>query len=132
MVNFVVKPGLYDSLPQFLLARVRGLRDSPEFALVSQYGHLPSVVCGVLGQLLARLQAQEVAGTLDAEGQQQLASAYSMVEEMARSTDPEVQNAVYVEVLEVLADASPLWRFIKANLGPSTVGLLERWPIDGS
>jgi hypothetical protein len=129
MVDFVLKPKFYDRLPAYLLDSVVGFRDSPEFATVAEFQDLPGVICGALGQFLARLQVEAETGNLDVAGREELESAYRAIDAMAGSEDPEVQNAVQVEIFETLSDGSTLWETIQANLLPTSKALLERWPV---
>lgn len=128
MVDFVLKPKLYDRLPAYLLDFVVGFGDSPEFETVAEFRDLPGVICGALGRFLARLQRDGEAGVLDPAGREQLESAYRAVEAMASSEDPEVQNSLQVEIFEILSDGSSLWESIRANLLPASKALLDRWP----
>ncbi len=129
MIDFVLKPRFYDRLPAYLLDSVVGFGDSPEFETVAEFRDLPGVICGALGRYLSRLQREAEAGVLDPAGREQLESSYRGVETMASSEDPEVQNAVQVEIFEILSDGSALWETIRANLLPASKALLERWPI---
>lgn len=123
MSDFILKPSLYDHLPEFLQTSVLGFLDSPEFRTISEFRDLPGVVCGALGQYLARLQRE--AESLDSEGKRRLASIYKAIEAMSASEDPEVQNAVQVEIFEILNDDSNLWEKIRSSLLPASRALSD-------
>jgi hypothetical protein len=125
MADFILKPRFYDRLPEYLLGAVPGFGDSPEMAAIAGLQDLPGVVSGALGGFLARLQRESGEGRGGEVEARQLASAYQAIEEMARSEDPEVPNALQVEIFEILNDGSTLWETIKGNLLPASRELLE-------
>src|SRR6187200_2995399 len=106
VTDFEIYPREYDRLPEFLVRRVPGFEQSPEYLLVADNFDLPGVIVGALTPFVVRLEKASQSGTLDAAGAASLAGVYQAIEEMAASDDPEVENAVVVEVFEHL-DADP-------------------------
>lgn len=113
----------YEELPGLLLAEIPGFEASPEFALVGHASDLPGIVVAAMGRYLARLEQQ---GTKESEMDAPDA-IYDLLERMAASRDPEVQNVVQVEMFENLDPSRSVTQRIVGNLGPSARALYSDW-----
>lgn len=114
-------PDHYGDLPRLLLAEVPGFEQSPEFGLIAEHSDLPGVVVAAVGRYLVGLEQ---------EGRQAASAAdaiYQVLERMATSEDPEIQNALVVEVFENLDRSRSITRRIIKNLGPSSQALYADW-----
>lgn len=125
MPNFELVPGEYADLPDFLIRSVPGFGTSPEFALVADCFDLPGVIVGALRSFLERLDTASRADDFDASSAASLEAVYRVIEAMASSGDPEVQNAVVVEIFEHLQEDQS----IRENLHPLSRALYERWIV---
>jgi hypothetical protein len=116
-------PGDYNDLPRLLLADVPGFEQSPEFGLIAEHSDLPGVVVAAVGRYLVRLEQE---GRRAAEPSAADA-VYQVFERMATSEDPEIQNALVVEVFENLDGSRSITRRIVKRLGPSSQALYADW-----
>jgi hypothetical protein len=113
----------YEELPALLLAEIPGFEASPEFGLVAYASDLPGIVVAAMGRYLARLEQKGAEESeIDAPD-----AIYQLLERMAASRDPEVQNAVQVEVFENLDPSRSVTRRIVEKLGPSARTLYADW-----
>ena len=118
----------YRSIPQLLMREVRGFAESPEYRSLENHGlELPGVVCGALVRFLTRLQKRAIESTMDKEAAESLVDSYRVVEQLSSSSDPDVVNAVVVEIFENLDCEPRVLEAIKARLGKVSRHLYEEW-----
>jgi len=116
-------PGDYGDFPRLLLTDIPGFEQSPEFGLIAEHSDLPGVVVSAVGRYLVRLEQE---GRQAAE-RSVVDAIYYEFERMATSRDPEVQNALVVEVFENLDRSRSITRRIVRKLGPSSQALYADW-----
>ena len=129
MPDFEILPSAYSALPEFLLRTVPGFADSPEYQRVAEHRDLPGVVVGALRPFLVRLETASQTGKLAADEAMSLEGAYQAIEAMASANDPNVQNAVVVEIFEHLHAAPRVVEAIRGNLHPESQALYSRWIV---
>jgi hypothetical protein len=113
----------YDDLPRLFLAEIPGFEASPEFALVARDSDLPGVVVAAVGRYLVRLEQSGAEGSeADAPS-----AIYDIIERMANSDDPDVQNALQVELFWNLDPTRSITRRIVGKLGPNSSALYSDW-----
>jgi hypothetical protein len=128
MASWLSIPRSYAHLPQWLVQKVPGFAASPEYqALGSADLQLPGVVCGAFAQFLSRLQQDALMGSPSDEDAASLSAAYHVLEWLAISQDPDVVNAVVVEIFENLDGAPQVLEAIKTRLGKASEQLYEKW-----
>jgi hypothetical protein len=121
-------PRAYVHLPQSLVQKVPGFAASPEYqALGSADLQLPGVVCGAFAQFLSRLQKDTLTAPRNVEDAASLSAAYQVLEWLATSHDPDVINAVVVEIFENLDGEPQVLEAIKAHLGKASGQLYDQW-----
>ena len=113
----------YDELTSVLFAEVPGFASSPELALVKDHVDLPGVVLAALTRYWLRLEQGGAKGS-EAEA---LDAIYDVLERMATSDDPEVQNVLQVECFEHLDPSRSVTRQIVEKLGPNARALHATW-----
>ena len=106
---------------------VPGFRDSPEYQLVAEHHDLPGVIVGALTPFLVRLETTSQEGTLDAKEAASLDGTYRAIEALAASGDPDVENAVVVEIFEHLHASPRILAAIRGALRPASSALYARW-----
>lgn len=118
----------YSRVPQLVVHTVPGFAASPEFTALGKHElQLPGVVCGALAKFLVRLQKSIIAGAVSDETSEGLAASYQVIEQLATSADPEVVNAVVVEIFENLDCEPSVLEVIKARLGKVSRQLYAKW-----
>jgi hypothetical protein len=112
----------YPRLAGLLVEWAPSFGASDEFLQVAEWGDLdlPSVVCGAFRRFAERVYLQ-------ARDDSSAEESFTAMERMATSPDPEVQNALIVDVFEHLGlqDAS-LDEFL-GRLGPAARSLYDTW-----
>ena len=129
MRHFEIRPSRYGKLPEFLVRTVPGFEDSPEYQLVAEHRDLPGVIVGALTPFLVRLETASQERTLDAEEAASLDGTYEAIEAMAASDDPDVENAVVVEIFEHLHAPARIQAAIRGALRPASRALYARWVV---
>lgn len=116
-------------VPRFLMESLPVFVDSPELErLDEELRSIPGLVVGQVTILLRRLQSESTSGKGASSAlQDQLREISSALEVLARSSSPEVQNLVVVEVLEHLHATPEELQAILTRFGPSTRGLYVQW-----
>src|SRR5438094_9039782 len=115
MACWLPVPRDYNHLPQLLVQKVPDFAASPEYqALEGADLQLPGVVCGAFAQYLSRLQKDSLARPRRHEDTASLSAAYHVLEWCATSHDPDVINAVVVEIFENLNSEPHVFEAIKA------------------
>lgn len=127
VTQFGPSPGSYGQLPEFLLERIPGFRDSPEFGLVEDCIDLPGVIVGALSPYVVRLETENRKGTLDETGEASVDAVYAAFEGMAASGDPNIETALVVEVFEHLHCGPRVRRRIVSRFGPYSRAAYDRW-----
>ena len=128
MARWLPVPREYNHLPQLLVQKVPDFAASPEYkALESADLQLPGVVCGAFAQYLSRLQKDTLARPRNHEDAASLSAAYHALEWLATSHDPDVINAVVVEIFENLDSDPHVLEAIKARLGKASGQLYDTW-----
>ena len=128
MASWLPMPRAYVHLPQWLVQKVPGFAKSPEYkALGSADLQLPGVVCGAFAQFLSRLQKDTLTGLRNVEDAASLSAAYQVLEWLAASHDPDVVNAVVVEIFENLDGEPQVLEAMKAHLGKASGQLYNKW-----
>ena len=128
MASLLPTPREYRHLPQLFVQQVPEFAESPEYkALGSADLQLPGVVCGAFAQFLSRLQKDAIGGTRNEEGAVSLSALYQVLEWCATSHDPDVINAVVVEIFENLDCEPPVLEAIKTRLGKASRQLYDKW-----
>ena len=99
MASWLPIPRAYAHLPQWLVQKVPGFAESPEYhALSSAALQLPGVGCGAFAPFVSRLQHDIRTGARSAEAAASVSAAYRVLAWLATSHDPDVRNAVVVEI----------------------------------
>ena len=128
MASWLPIPRAYAHLPQWLAQKVPGFAESPEYkALGSADLQLPGVVCGAFSQFLSRLQQDALTGSRSDADAARLSAAYHVLEWLATSHDPDVINAVVVEIFENLDCEPHVLKAIKTHLGKTSGQLYDKW-----
>ena len=128
MASWFPMPSAYAHLPQWLVQKVPGFAQSPEYtALGSADRQLPGVVCGAFAQFLSRLQHDALRGASSDEEAASLAASYHVLEWLAASHDPDVLNVVVVEIFENLDCEPQVLEAIKTHLGKASGQLYDTW-----
>lgn len=125
MSDFEILDREYPRIAALLLEQAPSFGESTEFLeLEAADLELPSVVCGAFRRFAERVHARtEVSDLRD----DRLAETIRAMERLATSSDPEVENALIVDVFEHLdLSDEELERFI-GRLGPSARALFDRW-----
>lgn len=125
MGDFVILNREYPRITELLLEQAPSFGESSEFTALERSDlELPSVVCGAFRRYVQRVQCEERGfDTSDDRVRETLRA----MERLATSPDPEVENALVVDVFEHLdLPSEALERFI-ARLGPSSRALYDRW-----
>lgn len=118
----------YAHLPQWLVQKVPGFAASPEYKVLSSTDlQLPGVVCGAFAQFLSRLQHDILTGARSEEDAASLSAAYHVLEWLTTSQDPDVLNAIVVEIFENLDGEPQVWEAIKTHLGKASGDLYSQW-----
>ena len=121
-------PRAYAHLPQWLVQKVPGFAASPEYqTLGSADLQLPGVVCGAFAQFLSRLQQDALTGPRSEGDAASLSAAYHVLEWLATSDDPDVINAMVVEIFENLDGEPQVVEAIKTHLGKASRQLYDTW-----
>ena len=101
--------------------------ESEEFRRLDLTDHaLPSVVLGAFTKYVERLNL-EPPGAPSAVTAGDVDDALRAIEQLASSTDPEVVNALVVDVFEHLDLPDDLLYDFHARLGPSARDAYDRW-----
>jgi hypothetical protein len=125
MGDFVVVDREYPRIRELLLEQAPSFGESTEFLELEPPDlELPSVICGAFRRYVQRVHS-------GAEGpdasDDQVAETLRAMERLATSPDPEVANALVVDVFEHLdLTDEELERFV-ARLGPAARALFDRW-----
>src|SRR5437879_5052897 len=128
MARWLPVPSEYNHLPQLLVQKVPDFAASPEYkALSSADLQLPGVVCGAFAQFLSRLQQAILTESRSEEDAVSLSAAYRVLEWLATSQDPDVINAVVVEIFENLDCEPQVLEAIKTRFGKASGQLYDKW-----
>lgn len=128
MASWLPMPRAYAHLPQWFVQKVPGFAESPEYqALGSADLQLPGVVCGAFAQFLSRLQKDALTGPRSDGDAARLSAAYHVLEWLATSYDPDVINAIVVEIFENLDCEPHVLKAIKTHLGKASRQLYDKW-----
>ena len=128
MARWLPIPRSYAHLPQWLVQKVPGFAASPEYQALSIADlQLPGVVCGAFAQFLSRLQQDILTGARSDAAAASLSAAYHVLEWLATSHDPDVINAVVVEIFENLDGEPQVLEAIKTHLGKASGQLYDKW-----
>jgi hypothetical protein len=121
--DFEIVDREYPRLPDVLVGEAPAFAESEEFRQLEQPDlTLPSVVAGAFGRYVERLFSQE-----RIVSSAERTEAFVAMELLATSPDPEVQNALVVDVFEGFdLQGSSLDAFL-AGLGPAARALYDRW-----
>lgn len=125
MTDFELTPRDYPHLGEVLLSTLPEFAVSPEYNRLTEHDRvLPTVVCGAFARYVSRL-------LLRRQGAEDLLEAsFGMMERLARSPDPEVQNALVVEVFEHIDLPVGQREQFRRRLGPAAGSLYDRWVSD--
>ncbi len=128
MGDFVILDREYPRIAELLLEQAPSFSESSEFTeLEAADLELPSVVCGAFRRYAQRVHREAASDTSD----DRVLETLRAMERLATSPDPEVENALVVDVFEHLdLSDEALERFI-ARLGPSSRALYDRWISPG-
>jgi len=128
MARWLPVPRAYSHLPHLLVQKVPDFAASPEYtALESAEIQFPGVVCGAFAQDLSRLQKDTLARPRSHEDAASLSAAYHALECFATSHDPDVINAVVVDIFENLDREPHVLEAMKAHLGKASGQLYDTW-----
>lgn len=117
MTDFIIKERDYYKVPDLLTTEVPGLLDSEGYRLLdSDHRKIPGLVTAAFTRYFEGLQE---AGALE--------RCYAVIEKLATSSDPEVQNLVITEIFENLQGSDESLRKIKEQLGPESRRLYQEW-----
>jgi len=131
-MDFVIRKGQYHEIPRFLTLAVIGFAESHEYNLTAKDNlDLPGVVCAAFANYILRLHDEQTGNTGEPELGGALESAYDALERLASSEDPEVVNAVIVEVLQSLGDAPAALEYVYPMLRPNSRRLYDEWVGSG-
>lgn len=110
-----------------LLEEAPGFGNSEEFrGLDKSDRELPSVALGAFTRYIERLHSDNDRLTGHAEGAR-VAEAFAAIDRLASSKDPEVVNALVVDVFEHLNLPDDLLEEFRSRLGPAAIALYDRW-----
>lgn len=128
MSNLMPTPREYSRIPQLCVHKVPGFAAAPEYTSLGKHDlQLPGVVCGAFAKFLVRLQKGVIEGAVGAESAEGLAASYQVIERLATSYDPDVVNAVVVEIFENLDCEPHVLEAITAHLGKVSRQLYAKW-----
>lgn len=128
MADFILKEPEYAKIPELLAAEVPEFLESDEFnRLDPKLRKNPGLVCAAFKDYFIRLQEAEIRGIGNNQMSAVLGKAYDVIEKLASSPDPEVQNAVITEILEHLWCSEQTLARIKQRLKPKSLALYNRW-----
>jgi hypothetical protein len=125
MSDFVIVDREYPRITELLLEQAPSFGKSMEFLELEPPDlELPSVVCGAFRRYVQRLHSGSEVADAPAD---QVAETVRAMERLATSSDPEVENALVVDVFEHLdLSDDEIGRFV-ARLGPASRALFHRW-----
>jgi len=117
MTDFVIKERDYDKVPNLLITEVPGFLDSEEYRLLdSEDRKVPGLVTAAFTRYCEGLQEADA-----------LERCYAVIEKLATSSDPEVQNLVVTEIFENLQGSDESLVKVKEQLGPESRRLYQQW-----
>ena len=117
MPDFVIKERDYDKVPQLLTTEVPGFLDSEAYRLLdSEDRQVPGLVAAAFTRYLEGLHE---AGALE--------RCYAVIEKLATSPDPEIQNLVVTEIFENLQGSDESLGKLKEQLGPESRRLYQKY-----
>ena len=126
MGKFVITDREYPRLPELLLEVAPGFGGSPELRrLDSADWALPSVVCGAFARYVERLHSEAPSSAESHKAR--VGETFRAIERLASSPDPEVVNALVVDVFEHLDFTADVHEEFHSGLGPSSRALYDRW-----
>lgn len=116
----------YPRLPDLLVEEAPSFADSEEARRLERDDwSLPSVVCGAFTRYVERLHlSSSDSGQLR---ERHLEETFRAIERLASSPDPEVVNALVVEVFEHLHFPDKVVEEFHSRLGPSATALYNTW-----
>lgn len=125
MGDFVILDREYPRITELLLEYAPSFGESTEFLELEPPDlDLPSVVCGAFRRYVQRVHSG--AGALDTPNDP-LTETIRAMERLATSPDPEVENALIVDIFEHLnLSDEEVGRFVP-RLGPAARALFDRW-----
>lgn len=127
MTNFVIEDREYPHLVELLMNTAPRFAESDEFGRLTTADHaLPSVVLGAFTRYVERLNIKSRSSSSEIIADE-VDDTFRAIERLAASADPEVANAVVVEVLEHLDLPDQVLRDFYARLGPSAQNAYDRW-----
>jgi hypothetical protein len=128
MSKLVPKRGEYKCAVQLLVQAVPVFAKSQEYKSLGNCDlELPGVVFGAFARFLTRLQRSAIQGKSSGEELESLAASYQAIEQFSSSNDPDMVNAVVVEIFENLDCEPPILETIKAHLGKASQQLYKKW-----
>src|SRR2546425_108721 len=93
MSNFIIYPREFDNVPNLLLSEVSGFAQSTELSQLNcEELKIPGVVCAAFAKYFVRRQEAVLNKSADVAALESLASCYAVIEKMACSGDPSVNN----------------------------------------
>jgi hypothetical protein len=123
--DFVIREQEYPRVPELLLEEAPLFRDSEDYRQLDSVDlALPSVVMGAFRQYVERLTTSAAAAPLE---NTEAFAAFSAFERLASSADPEVANALVVDIFEHLSLTKGRLNDFYEHLGPSARDLYDRW-----
>lgn len=125
MTDFELTPRDYPHLGGILLSALPEFTRSPEYDRLTEHDRaLPTVVCGAFARYLNRL-------LLASQGaEDELEASFQVMERLAASPDPEVQNTLIVEVFEHVDLPAGQREQFRRRMGPAAGSLYDRWVGD--
>jgi hypothetical protein len=109
----------YEGLPTLLRTASPAFVASEEAAtLAAEDWALPGVVLAAWGRFLSRTFSEERRGQLSVAERAVVESQFDLLERLCSSEDPEVVNAVAVEIFEHLQEGDEWHRDFARRLGP--------------
>jgi hypothetical protein len=117
MTDFVIRERDYDKVPHLLTTEVPGFLDSEEYRLLdSEDRKVPGLVTAAFTRYFEGLREADA-----------LERCYAVIEKLAVSPDPEVQNLVVTEIFENLQGSDESLGKIREQLGPESRRLYQQW-----
>lgn len=123
MSDFIRIPRTSSNLAEFLVSRLPGWSEAPEYKNLRQYElGIPGVVCGAFAQYVCRLFL-----TQRQTGDSSLQHALVVIDELSGSSDPEMVELVVTEVLENMDLTKDQMAALKSISGQQTRELIDKW-----
>lgn len=128
MPDFEITPPEYPHIREVMFSLLPDFASSPAYERLSEHDRgLPTVVTGAFARYINELLTGSE-GERDVS--RQLRAGFNVIERLASSPDPEVQNALIVEVYEHLDLTDDESERFQRQLGPASKALYARWMAD--